>query len=159
MEMMQADGLMIFYEADEQETAQLLYPACEKIIRLLQKNWGLDTPPDCQVYVMTSWGGFFIHAAPWLWKVLLVLLWPLWAFNARRIWPHAGGWSQQFGKRRAVGIKPPRLLQTSDSSIGKRIFIEIEGLETKVQLVVCHELTHAFTAHLRLPMWLNESLA
>ena len=32
-------------------------------------------------------------------------------------------------------------------------------MDEKVQHSTCHELTHAFTAHLRLPMWLNEGMA
>jgi len=30
---------------------------------------------------------------------------------------------------------------------------------TKVQQIACHELVHAFTSHLRLPVWLHEGLA
>jgi hypothetical protein len=66
---------------------------------------------------------------------------------------------QRYGKRAAVGVKPPRLIEMSDKSIGQRIFVKDESLDQKVQLITCHELTHAFTAHLRLPMWLNEGLA
>jgi hypothetical protein len=67
--------------------------------------------------------------------------------------------AQQFGKRRVIGVKPPWLVQLSDKSMGERIFVQIDDVDTKVQLVTCHELTHAFASHLKLPMWLNESLA
>jgi hypothetical protein len=32
-------------------------------------------------------------------------------------------------------------------------------MDEKVRHITCHELVHAFTAHLKLPMWLNEGLA
>ena len=37
----------------------------------------------------------------------------------------------------------------------------VPGMEikTKLQMFTCHELTHAFSSHLRLPAWLNEGLA
>ena len=66
---------------------------------------------------------------------------------------------QRYGKRCAVGVKPPWLIELSDRSIGQRIFVKDESFDHKVQLITCHELTHAFTAHLKLPMWLNEGLA
>jgi len=50
-------------------------------------------------------------------------------------------------------------MQVADRSIGERIFIKNEDVAQKVQHVTCHELVHAFTAHLKLPMWLNEGLA
>jgi hypothetical protein len=77
------------------------------------------------------------------------------------MWDIAGGFHQSFGRRRAVGVKPFRLMEQADSSIGKRIFVaeEYASPQRKVQHVACHELTHAFTAHLKLPMWLNEGLA
>jgi hypothetical protein len=76
-----------------------------------------------------------------------------------RLWKLAGGWQQQYGRRRAVGVKPPRIRQLADTSIGKRIFVQDGSMDEKVRQTTCHELTHAFTAHLRLPMWLNEGMA
>ena len=58
-----------------------------------------------------------------------------------------------------IGVKPPRLIQTSDTSIGVRIFISELDVARKVEQATCHELTHAATAHLKLPPWLNEGLA
>ncbi|MBU1877883.1 MAG: hypothetical protein KJ734_02930, partial [Chloroflexi bacterium] len=113
----------------------------------------------CRVYVMTSWPRFLFHAAPWHWRALLVVTLPFWYRRVSHTWQVAGGWSQQFGRRRAVGVKPPRLLEQADRSIGERIFVRERDLNEKVQHVTCHELTHAFAAHLRLPMWLNEGLA
>jgi hypothetical protein len=46
-----------------------------------------------------------------------------------------------------------------DWSLGERFFEPEEDINQKVQQVTCHELVHAFTAHLRLPVWLREGLA
>jgi hypothetical protein len=58
-----------------------------------------------------------------------------------------------------VGVKPPRLIQTGDRSLGEKIFIQDRNVNEIVQTVTCHELTHAFTFHLKLPTWLHEGLA
>jgi hypothetical protein len=108
---------------------------------------------------MTSWQRFLFHSAPWHWRILLAVTIPLWVFRVRKIWRFAGGWVQRYGARLAVGIKPPRILQQADRSIGAQIFVPEKEIDEKVEQVTCHELVHAFTAHLRLPMWLNEGLA
>jgi hypothetical protein len=46
-----------------------------------------------------------------------------------------------------------------DWSLGERLFEPEEDIKQKVRQVTCHELVHAFTAHLRLPIWLREGLA
>jgi hypothetical protein len=153
------NGLTLFFDAEDQDAAELISRACKKSTGLLQGCLGLDTPKNCQVYVMTSWPSFMFWSAPWPWKVLLAVTLPLWACRARKIWPLAGGWMLRYGQRRAVGVKPPRLLQIADKRIGDRIFVREEDLGRKVQSITCHELTHAFTSHLRLPIWLNEGLA
>jgi hypothetical protein len=153
------DGLTLFFDTDEQEAAELIGGACERSARLIRDSWGLGTPKDCRVYVMTSWLRFLFHSAPWHWKVLLVPSLPLWVSRVSRIWRYAGGWMQRYGDRRAVGVKPPRILELADRSFGVQIFVPEEDIARKVEQVTCHELTHAFAAHLRLPMWLNEGLA
>jgi len=153
------NGLTLFFDTKDQDAAELISHACKKSTRLIQGCLGLDTPKDCQIHVMTSWPGFMFRSAPWPWKVLLAMTLPLWAFRAKKIWPLAGGWAQRYGQRRAVGVKPPRLLQIADKRIGDRIFVREEDVGRKVQSITCHELTHAFTSHLQLPTWLNEGLA
>ncbi len=159
METISTNGLTIFFEAEEQEAAELICQACEKSARLIRRCWGLDRPKDCRVYVMTSWGRFIFHSAPWPWWILVGLSMPLWYFRVKNLWQYAGGWAQRYGQRQAVGIKPPRLIQLADKSIGDQIFIKEDDVRKKVQHITCHELTHAFAAHLKLPMWLNEGLA
>jgi hypothetical protein len=159
MESMAVDGLAVYFESGERRAADLIGDASARSARLIHRSWGLDTPKDCRVYVMTSWQGFIVHSAPWYLWPAFVLLMPFWLGRIRQLWRVAGGWAQNYPGRRAVGVKPPRLMATADTSIGIRIFVEGADIEEKVENVACHELTHAFSAHLRLPMWLNEGLA
>lgn len=158
MERMSINGLTLFFDAEERDAAELIRQACEKSVRLIHENWGLDTPQDCRVYVMTSWLRFVFHSAPWPRKILLAAFMPLWAFRARKVWPYAGGWERSYGQRRAVGVKPPHLIQLGDRSIGDRIFVK-QDVDEKVQSITCHELVHAFISHLKLPTWMKEGLA
>jgi hypothetical protein len=159
METKSVAGLTLFFDTKEKEAAEIIGLACERSVEIISTCWGLEPPSDCRVYVMTSWLRFVLHAPPWPWRVLVGVTLPLWYLRASKLWALAGGWHQQFGERRAVGIKPPRLLQLADKSIGERIFVQETDVQKKVQYNTCHELTHAFTSHLRLPMWLNEGLA
>ncbi len=153
------NGLTLFFRAEDQDTVTLIRQACKKSIPLIQEHYGLDTPKDCRVYIMTSWISFMFHSAPWPWKVLLAVSMPFWAIRVNKIWLLAGGWEQRFGQRRAVGVKPPRLLRLADKRIGEQIFVRRENDGEKVQSITCHELTHAFSSHLQLPIWLKEGLA
>jgi len=133
--------------------------ACEGAIRLAQDMWGLGPPEDCRIYVMTSWPGFVFRSAPWPWRILLGVTIPLWVFRVRRTWSYCAAWTQRFGRRITIGVKSPRLLARSDMRIGMRMFVEEEDMNVKLRHVTCHELVHACSAHLRLPMWLNEGIA
>lgn len=153
------DGLLVFFESGERETAELISESVAKALHIIRESWGLEQPKNCRIHVMTSWSGFFFQAAPWFWKFLLVNAYPFWSFRARRMWPYCGAWTQRFGRRVAIGIKPPRLLETSDRSVGKLMFMEEKDTKIKLRHLTCHELTHACSAHLNLPAWLNEGLA
>ena len=159
METIFVKDIPIYFDHAERDTAEIVRDACEKSIHIIHEQLDLEAPVDCRIYVMTSWADFIFRSAPWLWKVMLVLTYPLWFFRVRKLWTFAGGWTQRYGKRCAVGVKSPWLIELADRSIGARIFVKEESFEHKLQLITCHELTHAFTAHLRLPMWLNEGLA
>lgn len=152
-------GLRVIYRADDTEAAGIVEEACLRSMQLIADTWGLQVPGDCRVYVMTSWLRFMFDSAPWPWRLLMAVTLPLWFSRIRSLWRYAGGWTQRFGGRTAVGVKPPRLMSTADKSIGERIFLREEDVTQKVRHVTCHELTHAFLAHLRLPSWLNEGLA
>jgi len=159
MESTPVDGLTLFYDAQERQAAELIRQACQRSVALIRESWGLDTPRECRVYVMTSWLRFVFHSAPWKKRVSLALFAPLWVSQARKLWRYAGGWVRNYGERVAVGIKPPRLVQPGESSIGQRIFLPAHDVHEKVQQNTCHELVHAFSDHLRSPVWLHEGLA
>jgi hypothetical protein len=151
-------GISMHYQHDNHEAAELIGHAIEKTVELNKQEWDLPTPSDCHIFLMTSWLSFSFQAPPWPWKIYAALTLPLWAGRARRTWQLAGGWAQAYGMRHAIGIKPPRLLSEVESDLQERIFIK-ETPEEMLQRITCHELTHAFSQHLRLPAWLNEGLA
>lgn len=159
MESKTVDHVMVVYDPAERETADLIASACERALQLAREIWGLEPPEDCRIHVMTSWLGFVFQSAPWSWRILLGATVPFWAFRARRTWPYSAAWTQAYGRRVAIGVKPPRLLAQSDRSIGVRMFVEEKDMRVNVQHVTCHELVHACSAHLRLPTWLNEGIA
>jgi hypothetical protein len=159
METMQVQGLTLFYDAEESEAAELIGQASAQTVQLIREYWGLETPEDLRVYVMTSWLHFLFHSPPWSWRILVALALPFLYLRIRRMWPYVGGWEQQFGRRRAVGVKPPWLMAEADRSIGTHIFVPEANIDEKVELTTCHELAHAFVAHLRLPNWLKEGQA
>jgi hypothetical protein len=154
-----ASGLPIAFTPGDEATADLIAEAIAGTLARVQSDWGLDAPHDCRLYVMASWRGFLFEAAPAAWKVLLAVGYPLWSGRARRTWPYSAGWTLRFGRRIAIGIKPPRLLEASDRSIGEHMFVEEPDASAKIRHLTCHELTHAASSHLRLPPWLNEGLA
>jgi hypothetical protein len=159
METVQIESLTLLFDAKEQDAAELVGEACARSVALIGKHWGLDTPEDLRVYVMTAPYRFFLHSAPWPWRILLVMAVPLWAPRVKRTWPSVNGWTQGYGRRRAVGVKPPRLIQAGATPTARRVLCEPDSVESLVGQVTCHELVHAFTTHLRLPMWLNEGLS
>ena len=159
MKSIKIDNIVLMYDPDEQDTADLIAGACEKALQLAQESWGLEPPADCRIYVMTSWLRFVFQSAPWAWRILLGATMPLWCFRARRTWPYSAAWTQRYGRRVAIGVKPPRLLAQSDRSIGVRMCVEEKDMRVNVQHVTCHELVHACSAHLKLPAWLNEGIA
>jgi hypothetical protein len=159
MEKREIGGVGLHYALADEQAADLIAEAIRRSIDLITRTWGVPVPEDCRVYVMTSWMRFMFDAAPWHWRVLLAATLPIWFLRVRRTWPYAGGWAQRFGRRRAVGVKPPDLLQKADTRIGIRVFVHVEDPRVRVGHITCHELTHAFTAHLGLPAWLNEGLA
>ncbi len=159
MESIQVGGITVLYDYGELSAAETVCEAVERSTQIILQSWDLRMPRDCRVCVMTGWLSFVLRSAPWLWKVYVVMTLPLRILAYRRLWRYAGGWAVQFGKRRAIGVKPPHLLRLEERSIGQRIFLPEETVEEKVMHITCHELTHAFTAHLRLPTWLNEGLA
>jgi hypothetical protein len=75
------------------------------------------------------------------------------------MWPYSAAWTQNYGRRAAIGVKPPFLVAQGDRSIGLRMYVEEKDPTVKLRSVACHELVHACSAGLKLPMWLNEGIA
>ncbi|MBN1272902.1 MAG: hypothetical protein JXB26_11600 [Candidatus Aminicenantes bacterium] len=151
--------VVVVYSHHEKETAEWISEVCDRAVRLSQEKWGLGPPEKCRIYIMTSWLGFVFQSAPWSWKMLLAATFPLWAFRAAKTWPYSAGWTQKYGKKITIGIKPPRLIEKSKKGLGIRMFVEEKDAKEKIQHVACHELVHACSAFLRLPAWLNEGIA
>lgn len=159
MESITASGIPILFPPGEEKTAEWIGQAIERGLPLIQKNWGLASPTDCRIFVMTSGIKFFFQSAPWNWRIFLAISMPFWLSRVQRTWPYSAAWTQRYGRRTAIGIKPPPLLAASDKRIGIRMFVEELDTTVKLQHLTCHELTHACSAHLRLPAWLNEGIA
>jgi hypothetical protein len=151
-------NLTVCFDAGEEGAAELIASACEQSLGLIRDLWALEAPEDCWVYVMTSWPRTLFHAAPWPWRVYLAITLPLRYARIQKVWEMAGGWTQRYGQRRVIGIKPPRLLWEVDAGLRERIFVRRDADEW-VQHNACHELVHACSDHLRLPTWLHEGLA
>jgi hypothetical protein len=159
MERIPISGLTLYYDADEHEAVDEILLACERSVETITSSWQLDAPRDCRVYIMTTWPRCVFQGAPLGSQIVLGLTLPLWYAEFKKRWQYAGGWSQRYGDRQVVGIKAPRLIAQTPKPIGESIFISEENLEQKVLSIVCHELTHAFSSHLRLPTWMHEGLA
>ena len=159
MNSVRVDALTIHYDPAESRSVELVKDACERSLALLSESWGLQPPPGCSVYIMTSWLRFVFQSAPWHRRVLLALFFPLWCCRARSAWKSAGGWVQGYGQVPAVGIKPPRLIADAERRVGDQLFVRDVDVDDEVRQITCHELTHACSNHLRLPTWLHEGLA
>ena len=159
MEKLNTGSVTIHSGTGQEETAGLITAAIEETSWILRSRWSLAIPEDCHLVLMSSWQQFFISAAPPLYKLGLAITLPLWVWRVRAMWPVAGGWTNRFGRRVAIGVKPPALLALADRRIGECLFVRVDDPNEKVRQITCHELTHAATASRKLPMWLNEGLA
>lgn len=151
-------NLALYYDDGEEAATQLVGNACKHSLDLIRDLWRLEPPEECRVYIMTSWPRFLFHAAPWPWRIYLALTLPLRFARIQKVWAMAGGWALRYGRRHAIGIKPPRLLREIDAAFREQVFVRRE-VEEAVEHNTCHELVHACSDHLRLPTWLHEGLA
>jgi len=159
METLVTNGITIFYEPQERTTANQVRLACERSSSIINEQWGLKIPPNCRLYVMTDWKDFMFQSSAGKRRLLLKVTYPLWAKRVQQMWDSAGGWNLPAKDGPVIGIKPFRLMQEGDPSFGGLIFIEEPDPNRKVQQVTCHELVHAITSHLKLPLWLREGFA
>jgi hypothetical protein len=154
-----SNKLHIIFEERDAETANSLQSVCEKTGEILSTKWDLSLPGGTQVHLMRSWLSFPFKASALPRRFLLAISLPIWAYKARKMWVYTGGWTLPYPHQPAIGIKPPDLLRSSDRSMGRRIFVDTMDDASKVRMITCHELTHASTAFLKLPAWLNEGMA
>ena len=159
MDTQSINGVTLYYDAAEKTAADQLTFATERSLQTISDTWQLTAPGDCRVYLMVSWPRCVFLGAPLGSQLLLGITLPLWYRDFKMRWTHAGGWSQRYGNRQVVGIKAPRLIADTPDAMGESLFVEEEDPEQKFLSIVCHELTHACSAHLVLPGWMNEGLA
>lgn len=159
MEKRVVGGITLYYHRKDIDTADDFEKYLKDIMLLVPELWGMTRPERCRLYIMRSWQGFLFHGAPvYLWPSF-ILFFPLLYLRFKKIWEFAGGWVQRFDRRIAVGIKPPELLEKADRTIGENIFKKSPNMEERMKHLICHEMTHAFANHLKLPLWLNEGIA
>lgn len=154
-----AAGMPIMYPTGEERTARCMADAVEGTVKVLEDRWGLPRPKRCRLYVMGGWREFLAQTTPGWLRPFGVLTRPLWRSRVERTFALAGGWMVPWHGNPAVGVKPPELLKKADRRLGERLYHRVPDLLEKVKHITGHELTHAFTAFLRLPPWLNEGLA
>lgn len=152
-------NVTLVYEPAEQHDADVVKEAITRCSQVCLEVWGLKTPMDAWVVVMTDWEMFLDVAMPANWQFQKWFIKRFQGSRFEQIWQVAGGWNQSFGKRVATGVKPGRLIEKADRRIGKKIFVKETEMDQKVFSVTCHELTHAFSDYLKLPAWLHEGLA
>ena len=153
------DSFTIHDSEGDEQTAKVMARAVRETQAVLEQRWGLPFPSGCRVYVLTDWRKFISQSAPPLYRPLALLTRPLWRAKAERIFKLAGGWNLPWPGAPAVGVKPPRLRLKREESLGRYLFVPVDDPDEKTRQLTCHELTHAFTSHLKLPVWLNEGLA
>jgi len=156
------DTIKIFYNEGNEKEAEAAVSAVMDATPLIKESWGLDSPRGINIYITDSMMDLVFRSSPILRKLVLAVFLPLWFFRARRLWKLSAGWTLNSKKSPAKGLKPTQNLQDlidgrKDDS--RKIFIDENDIFNKFKWTACHELTHAFSSHLRLPMWLNEGLA
>ena len=153
------NGIHLHFPPEDRETADLIEAACRRSVSVITDTWPLTPPKRCRVFIMTAWLRFLFQSAPcYLWIQYLLLL-PFIGLRFRKTWRLAGGLTLRYRHNPAVGIKAPRLLALCDTSMGEMIFSKEPDLNKRMEHILCHELTHAFSAGLMLPLWLNEGIA
>jgi hypothetical protein len=156
---LEAAGFPVFFPESQRLFAETIVVAVEETARFLQDQWSLRPPADCQIHVLTDVFSFIAKTVPGRFRFLVSLTKPLWRGRAERAFEIGGGWMLPWPGRMAVGVKPPEFLASSKTKLGERLFEPVPDLAEKARHITCHELTHAWTAHLRLPAWINEGLA
>ena len=154
-----AGGPTVHFVTGDEASARVLAAATIDTAKVVKDRWHLTVPPGCRLYVLTDWEDFLEHATPRHLRLAMKLTKPLWRGRVERTFALAGGWTVPWRGRPTVAVKPARDLPPSESSLGSRLFEPLSDPVERVRHLTCHEFTHACTAHLSLPAWLNEGLA
>jgi len=154
-----AAGAAVFFDATHAEVGREIASTIEGTAVSLGVRWGLKPASRCEAHVLLDWEEFVEDTVPSSYRLLVQLGKPLWRGRAKRTFEVAGGWMLPWPGRLAIGVKPPELLTSPTTELGARLFESVSDPMEKVRHTTCHEYTHACTAHLRLPAWLNEGLA
>jgi len=153
------NGVTVFFQEADQDVAEVISQAFKDVVPFILDYWGLNIRFRCKFYVISSMMGFIFHSASWPRRILLALTLPLWLPKTQKIWKYSGGWNLRSKYYMICGVRSPRLFHTADTRLGKEIFIETKDPIIKFQYLAVHELVHALTNHLMLPLWLNEGMA
>ncbi|MBT3193726.1 MAG: hypothetical protein HN341_14360 [Verrucomicrobia bacterium] len=153
------DGIRIHYCPGDENTVALLTAACQRTLWLTTELWRLSPPTDCRVYTMRSALGYLLRSAPWPQKTIIAVLSPLVWVMLRRSWHLFPAWTQRYRDRPTIGIKPRGLFEKTDRHVSLMILNQEESIDRRIESTFCHELVHAQSAHLKLPMWLDEGIA
>ena len=152
-------GVPIHYAGAHWRTAEAMAEAVEKTVALLSERWRLAVPTACRLFVLSDWHELIDRTAPSLWRPLIRLTRALWRKRVDRAMAMAGGITIPWRSRPVVAVKPAEALGPEPHGLGARLFVPVEDPLERVRHITCHELTHASTAHRRLPTWLNEGIA
>jgi hypothetical protein len=141
------------------ETESLLREACCRAVNFLQTTWSLKIP-HCHVYVTARWQTIMLEHSPTLHNIInkasFILL--RHRYNMlNNLWNRSAGWFQRYGKLCLIAIKPLR--EFEKMNLANHPLYTTMTTKERFSNTLVHELTHAFTAHLKLPLWLNEGLA
>ena len=153
-------NIKILYNDAGKSSLDLFVDACAKAGPLIFETWGLKTPANCKIYIMTSWQSFFFRTLSWPKKLICVIAFPLVfpiGYIISKRWPKLTGWTAPHCP--TCVVKTPALVELSGRKTGSKMYIQETNSGNIVQVAICHELVHAFSIHLNLPVWLNEGIA
>jgi hypothetical protein len=153
-----ACGIEIHDLENNKAAESLLREACCQAVSFLS-NWNLSLP-KCQVYITKRWQTIFFQASPLLWRVFYKVglsLLPRRRKLLDKLWHRSAGWCQRYGNQCLIAPKPLSLFQGMNLEHSP-LYQKMSAKEKFCNTLV-HELTHAFTAHLKLPLWFNEGFA
>lgn len=154
-----AENIKILYNDAGKSSVDLFADACRKSVPVIYETWGLKTPAQCKIYIM-DWQRFLLHALSWPKKLSCVVLFPLvplmYIMMSKR-WSRVTGFTAPNSP--TCVVKSPAAVELSGRKLGSKIYIQDLNSDSLVQAAICHELTHAFSIHLNLPVWLSEGIA